>query len=315
MANDDIIATFELVKHCRAAANDYLAQQKVFLLKPEVKKAIEIIAVSYKECYLHARNVLYKLFDEGGAVLISELKYADDVLIEKCNIKRADKFDSLIAFLRKDVITDAEPNCLFSHLSNHLMDMSTYREADVCDSSSMKEKLFISTVHKAKGLEFENVVVMRATPGRYPHFAHTEKKSIDEDKRLFYVAISRAMKKLIVSTDDTITPFLSSIINRFCVRFEMYRYMQTVVFAEITAESLHIRRERAGTRETYDFSPTSRIIYLFKCGDILGLRQFLLRYYAKAECIEILSAQFNGTDVQVGGWKSLQRPAGDRNTP
>ena len=108
------------------------------------------------------------------------------------------------------------------------------------------------------------------------------------------------MKKLIVSTGDyTITPFLSSIINRFCIRFEMLRYMQTVVFAEITAESLRIRRERAGIRETYDFSPTSRIVLLLGCGNMLGLRGILLSDYARPECLEMLTSKLNGQGVVV----------------
>ena len=300
MADDDIVATFELVKHCRASANEYLPKQKAFLQKAEVKTAIEELAFSYKECYQHTKNELYKVLAEETPALISELIYADDVLTQKCEILRVNRFDLLLTFLSEDVITDEEPNCLFSHLSNHLMDMSTYREADICDSSSMREKLFISTVHKAKGLEFENVVVMRAVSGRYPHFAHTEEKDQEEDKRLFYVAISRAMKKLIVSTGDyTITPFLSSIINRFCIRFEMYRYMQTVVFAEITADSLRIRRERTGMRETYDFSPTSRIVFVLGCGSMLGLRRILLNDYAQPECLEMLTSKLNGQGVVV----------------
>ena len=115
------------------------------------------------------------------------------------------------------------------------------------------------------------------------------------------MAISRAMKKLIVSTtgDNTITPFLSSIINRFCIRFEMYRYMQTVVFAEITTESLRIRRERAGIRETYDFSSTSRILLVLGCGSLLDLRMVLLNYYAQPECVEMLISKLNGQGVVV----------------
>lgn len=300
MADDDIVATFELVKHCRAIANDYLAKQEAFLQKAEVKTAIEELTFSYKECFQHTKNVLFKVSNEETPALISELIYVDDLLTQKCEILRVNRFDLLLTFLREDVISKDEPNCLFSHLSNHLMDMSTYREADICDSSSMREKLFISTVHKAKGLEFENVVVMRAVSGRYPHFAHTEEKDQEEDKRLFYVAISRAMKKLIVSTCDySITPFLSSIINRFCIRFELFRFIQTVLFAEITTESLRIRREKAGIRDIYDFSPTNRIISLFGCGDLLGLRRTLLSNYAQPEGLEMLTSRLNGNGIQI----------------
>ncbi len=300
MANDDIMATYELIKHCRLESNKYLSRQISFMQKPEVKTAIEELSFSYRECYEHTKTQMFKLRKDEDLALISELEYADQILTQKCEILRVPRFDLILTFLREDVISDNEPNCLFSHLSNHLMDMSTYREADICDSSSMREKLFISTVHKAKGLEFENVVVMRAVSDRYPHFSHTEPKQQEEDKRLFYVAISRAMKKLIVSTcENAITPYLSSIINRFCVRFELYRYMQTVLFVEITSDSLRIRRDSAGSRETYDFSPTDRILYVLGRTDLLSLESFLLNECATANGLEILISKLNGRGIAI----------------
>ena len=300
MADDDIMATYELVKRCRLESSKYLSPQMSFLQKPEVKTAIEELAFSYKECYEHTKGQMFKLRNDDDYALISELEYADQILTQKCEILRVPRFDLVLTFLREDVLTDEEPNCLFSHLSNHLMDMSTYREADICDSSSMREKLFVSTVHKAKGLEFENVVVMRAVSGRYPHFSHREPEQQEEDKRLFYVAISRAMKKLIVSTGESlITPYLSSIINRFCVRFELYRYMQTVLFVEITSESLRIRRERASSKETYDFSPTDRILYVLGKTDLLSLMSFLLNECAKADGLEVLTSKLIGRGIAI----------------
>lgn len=300
MADDDIMATFELVKHCRLEADKYLSTQKTFLQSPEVKTAIDELSFSYKECYEHTKSQMFKLRNDGEIALISELQYADQILTQNCEILRVPRFDLILAFLCEDVITDDEPNCLFSHLSNHLMDMSTYREADICDSSSMREKLFVSTVHKAKGLEFENVVVMRAVSGRYPHFSHSEPEQQDEDRRLFYVAISRAMKRLIVSAgEESITPYLSSVINRFCVRFELYRYMQTVLFVEITSDTLRIRRDSAGTRETYEFSPTDRILVVLESSNLLAIRSFLLYNCARADGPEILISKLNGSGIAI----------------
>ena len=39
------------------------------------------------------------------------------------------------------------------------------------EESIVKEKVFVSTVHKAKGLEFENVIVFGCVDGVYPFFA------------------------------------------------------------------------------------------------------------------------------------------------
>ena len=61
------------------------------------------------------------------------------------------------------------------------------------------ERFFIATAHKAKGLEFDSVIVFNATEGAYPFFKNIEKNDpyhIREDARRFYVAVSRAKRHL-----------------------------------------------------------------------------------------------------------------------
>jgi len=303
MADDDIMATYELVKYCRRTAGDYTYRQREYLQKENVRTAVEELAFSYKECYNHTKNRLFVLEQSETPVLVSELMYADSYLPAKCEILRVDRFDLVLTFLENDVIPKDEPNFLYVQLSNHLMDLSTYREADICDSSSMKEKLFVSTVHKAKGLEFENVVVMRAVSGRYPHFAHKTQEQQEEDKRLFYVAISRAMRKLIVSSGDImgvryfsedaqiITPYMSPVIHRFCIRFELYNYMRTRLFVELTSTALRIRSEQNGITASYEFSSMDRILHTFGCRNILELRNYLVKNYASTDGLERITSR------------------------
>ena len=181
----------------------------------------------------------------------------------KCEVRRTDRFDLVVDFLKEEVITEDEPNALYAHLSNHLMDMSTYREADMCESSNFKEKLFISTVHKAKGLEFENVVILRAVNNRYPSFAHKNEDEQDEDKRLFYVAISRAMKRLIISghngVENSFTPFMDSVMKPFCLRSELYSSDKTRILAEITYDFIRIKTIRDGITYTSQYGPINRL--------------------------------------------------------
>lgn len=121
------------------------------------------------------------------------------------------------------------------------MDLSTYREADLCSSSSFKEKLFVSTIHKAKGLEFENVIILHCNTSRFPHFAHETFSEKEEDKRLFYVAISRAMKRLIVSTSPRpcVSPFLGEILHNFTVR-KFIRNSFSKVLVECSFDKLRV---------------------------------------------------------------------------
>jgi DNA helicase-2/ATP-dependent DNA helicase PcrA len=141
--------------------------------------------------------------------------------------------------------------------------MSTYREADMCESRNFKEKLFISTVHKAKGLEFENVVVLRAVNNRYPSFAHRKEDEQDEDKRLFYVAISRAMKRLIISgyegSQNSFTPFIDKIMKPFCLRSELYASDKTRILVEITYDTIRIKTTIDGITHMTQFHPINRL--------------------------------------------------------
>lgn len=52
--------------------------------------------------------------------------------------------------------------------------------------------MVVSTVHAAKGLEWPYVFVLGATDKEFPHRRATSESEIEEEKRLLYVAASRA---------------------------------------------------------------------------------------------------------------------------
>jgi len=63
-----------------------------------------------------------------------------------------------------------------------------------------KEKVVLSTIHQAKGLEWEAVFVMHLGAGQFPNEkALREQKGIEEERRLFYVAVTRAKRQLYLS--------------------------------------------------------------------------------------------------------------------
>jgi DNA helicase-2/ATP-dependent DNA helicase PcrA len=60
-----------------------------------------------------------------------------------------------------------------------------------------KEKIILSTIHQAKGLEWTAVFMLNLSSGGFPSDrAMREDKGIEEERRLFYVAITRAKKYL-----------------------------------------------------------------------------------------------------------------------
>ncbi len=65
--------------------------------------------------------------------------------------------------------------------------------------NSVSNGVVLSTMHSAKGLEFDIVFVTSAVEGVIPHEKSTSFDEIEEERRLFYVAITRAKKLLYIS--------------------------------------------------------------------------------------------------------------------
>jgi len=75
-----------------------------------------------------------------------------------------------------------------------------FRSVETRHASSLHgdgEKIVLSTIHQAKGLEWEAVFVMGLSSGQFPiDRALRERNGLEEERRLFYVAVTRAKKYL-----------------------------------------------------------------------------------------------------------------------
>jgi len=88
----------------------------------------------------------------------------------------------------------------------------------VSDQDSIQEKdgsVRLMTVHSAKGLEFKHVFITGLEEGLFPHHDLSGKgaEHEEEERRLFYVAITRAKEKLYLSFADMRTIFGSKQVN------------------------------------------------------------------------------------------------------
>ncbi|HPW55565.1 MAG TPA: ATP-dependent helicase [Thermoanaerobaculaceae bacterium] len=66
---------------------------------------------------------------------------------------------------------------------------------DVAETAGERERLVLSTVHQAKGLEWRVVFVLWLAEGRFPS---SRAEDIEEERRLFYVACTRAKDELVL---------------------------------------------------------------------------------------------------------------------
>lgn len=59
------------------------------------------------------------------------------------------------------------------------------------------ESIVLSTIHQAKGLEWKNVFVIGLVEGQFPHYkVYDHPEELEEERRLFYVAVTRAKDEL-----------------------------------------------------------------------------------------------------------------------
>ena len=67
------------------------------------------------------------------------------------------------------------------------------------DKLDVEHKVHISTIHAAKGLEYETIFVIQSNEGTIPYKQAISNKEIEEERRIFYVAITRAKKQLYIT--------------------------------------------------------------------------------------------------------------------
>ena len=199
-AIDDVKATISLVRLCADKAREKQAQQAAFIRHPKVKPFANVLRSNYGERYREAVNRLYKLSTDHEPALVNELSAAYNAFRSDGLINDIPRLDYILRYLRIDMLTDETvANALAPQLSQYVMDINTLKEADFCNSKSILERIYVTTVHKAKGLEFDNVIIFDAADGRYPNAYNKTKQQDEEDARKFYVAMSRAKRRLFIA--------------------------------------------------------------------------------------------------------------------
>ncbi len=81
-------------------------------------------------------------------------------------------------------------------LEEFLEDTQLMTDLDIADTTS---KVLLMTVHAAKGLEFDHIIVVGAEDGLFPHHRCMDiPDELEEERRLFYVAMTRAKQTLTI---------------------------------------------------------------------------------------------------------------------
>jgi len=150
---------------------------------------------------LHQNQDQFKLA-EILSLLLQHSGYRE-VLKNKREDSRLFNIDELLEFIRKweSNHPDSPVSDLFDHISLDRGDQNDQTNADV----------FLLTMHNAKGLEFPTVMVSGVNGTYLPFFLRRGVFEVEEERRLFYVASTRAQSQLLISTgSNKPSPFLST---------------------------------------------------------------------------------------------------------
>ena len=227
LADDDIMATLSLATECYERGRSIMGRQMEFLSRH--RKKTTLLHQQYSSLYNEARQRLYSMPGDSGkerSALGDELLHAYHYLLQRNLIPQLPKLAYAVNYIEADMVEDRAPLALL--LQRHYAEICTLKEADLCGSRSMKERVFVSTVHKAKGLEFDSVIVYDAVNGKYPSVFASQEAIGGEEARKFYVALSRARRRLIVTYchnaisrwgawhAKVLTPYMDVLRSQFC---------------------------------------------------------------------------------------------------
>jgi DNA helicase-2/ATP-dependent DNA helicase PcrA len=144
---------------------------------------------------------LVEVIDYWGH-LVSEHRNAKDREVVKWKFANVESLIASLADFEED--PEGERPTLFDYLSRVSLasrdDIDT-RETEENAPGAPGGRVNLMTIHSAKGLEFEVVFVAAVERDIIPHLRSVEEAeaNVEEERRLFYVALTRAKKRLLLS--------------------------------------------------------------------------------------------------------------------
>ncbi|HEX3989046.1 MAG TPA: UvrD-helicase domain-containing protein [Verrucomicrobiae bacterium] len=127
---------------------------------------------------------------------MEEIGYAAEI---RRSEKTPEAADNRLENLRE--LTDTLPETVVDpevHLQDFLEDLSLDSDRAE-DKENTGDAVTLITIHSCKGLEFPHVHIVGLEDGLFPHSRSKVEGTLDEERRLFYVAVTRAMQTLTLS--------------------------------------------------------------------------------------------------------------------
>lgn len=212
---DDVFATWELLHR--------LLEDKII---PTAKKRSELIN-KQKNKFIHVAQIFQKLHNILNDNLLLENLIAQ--IVEEFNLvniyKATTTKDGAIRLENIRNLFRLAKAELNSHRGTNgikeLLQYASLSNTDLDALTSSHPKIPIITIHQAKGLEFDYEFLAGMNDDIFPSYFSTRNGSItEEEKRLFYVAITRAKKALFLSSSGRPSRLLNYIPEQFITKIK-----------------------------------------------------------------------------------------------
>ena len=138
---------------------------------------------------------------EIGELVIRQTGMVSDLYQDKTpeGLSRIQNIEELVNSLHEFVANRQEEGVENVKLSDFLAEISLMTDQDT-DKNENNDRITMMTVHSAKGLEFKNVFVVGLEEDLFPsQLSKNSEREIEEERRLFYVAITRAEEICVLS--------------------------------------------------------------------------------------------------------------------
>ncbi len=161
-------------------------------MRPAARAALEEFVALVRRMRVQAADAAV---DELLRTLVEQIRYADHLRAEGPEgVDRVDNVREMIAGAA-EVVADDGGEVGLTPLDHFLQKATLVAGVDKLDPDA--DAVTMMTMHNAKGLEFPLVVVSGLEDGLFPLArAAEDPKQLEEERRLFYVGITRAEKKL-----------------------------------------------------------------------------------------------------------------------
>lgn len=176
---------------------DFVEWEKLFDEQPWIGERIEKLS----------RDILFLSTLRPNAAInyiMHEIGY-EEYLTEYCNTHNADlaELQDIVNWIKESARPYRNQKDWEEHIRSYTENLRKQKDKRALDG------VILTTLHGSKGMEFEHVIIMNVNEGKIPYKKALLEEDLEEERRLFYVGMTRAKKHLeICYVEDESNPEL-----------------------------------------------------------------------------------------------------------